>query len=81
MRVSILTSSRADFGIYLPLIQRMKVDSFFELNVIAFGTHTSIKYGQTINNIKELGFSVNYEVETVVGDSSKEISFSMAKNN
>ena len=39
MKVGVLTSSRADFGIYLPLLKLLKEDSFFNLEIIAFGTH------------------------------------------
>ena len=41
MKVGVLTSSRADFGIYLPLLKLLKEDSFFNLEIIAFGTHLS----------------------------------------
>jgi len=29
MRIGVLTSSRADYGIYLPLLLKLKVDPFF----------------------------------------------------
>ena len=29
MKIGILTSSRADYGIYLPLLQELKKDIFF----------------------------------------------------
>ena len=51
MKIGILTSSRADFGIYLPLLKILKEDPFFNLNIIAFGTHLSNSYGNTINEI------------------------------
>jgi hypothetical protein len=31
MKIGVLTSSRADFGIYLPLIKKLKEDNFFSL--------------------------------------------------
>ncbi|MEW7289534.1 UDP-N-acetylglucosamine 2-epimerase [Aquimarina sp. 2304DJ70-9] len=51
MRIAILTSSRADYGIYLPLLDTIKEDPFFELEIIAFGTHLSKFHGHTIDNI------------------------------
>lgn len=57
MKIAVLTSSRADFGIYLPLLQELKNDAFFELTIIAFGTHVSPYHGETINQIKDNGFS------------------------
>ena len=34
MRIGILTSSRADFGIYLPLINELKKDNYFKFSFI-----------------------------------------------
>ena len=52
MKVAILTSSRADFGIFEPLIDELIIDDTIELELIAFGTHLSIFHGYTINNIR-----------------------------
>lgn len=79
-RIGILTSSRADYGIYYPLMKRLQSDSFFSLSVIAFGTHLSEKFGYTVNKIKEDGFSVTHELETMPPDDSPEgISIAMGK--
>jgi GDP/UDP-N,N'-diacetylbacillosamine 2-epimerase (hydrolysing) len=66
MRVGILTSSRADYGIYLPLLKKLKEDSFFELKIIAFGTHLSPFHGETIKQIQNDGFEVKYKVESML---------------
>ena len=78
MRISVLTSSRADYGVYIPLLNRLKNDTHFDLNIIAFGTHTSKDHGYTIDGILADGFMPNYQVETVLGDSPKEIAKSMS---
>ena len=49
MKIGILTSSRADYGIYVPLISKLSNDSRFELTIIAFGMHLQKQYGETIN--------------------------------
>lgn len=56
MKIGVLSSSRADFGIYLPLLNQLKVDNFFELEIIAFGTHLSKFHGYTLDNILANGF-------------------------
>ncbi len=48
IKLGILTSSRADFGIYQPLIHALKQDARFEVELIAFGTHLSPYHGRTI---------------------------------
>src|SRR6185437_6223949 len=65
MRIGVLTSSSADFGIYLPLLKRLEADAAFELSIIAFGTHLSPAHGYTIEQIEAAGFKVPYQIETV----------------
>ncbi len=80
MRVALLTSSRADFGIYLPLIKEMKNDSFFELYILAFGTHLSKNHGKTIDEIKSHGYQVAFEIDTLAdSDTLRSISGAMGK--
>ncbi|MGB1307435.1 MAG: UDP-N-acetylglucosamine 2-epimerase [Oceanihabitans sp.] len=52
MKIGVLTSSRADYGIYLPLLEALKKDAFFTLEIIAFGTHLSKLHGFTLNQIE-----------------------------
>jgi GDP/UDP-N,N'-diacetylbacillosamine 2-epimerase (hydrolysing) len=79
MRITILTSSRADYGIYLPLLKKLQKDPFFELSIIAFGTHLSHEHGYTINTILQDGFDAAHRIITVPkGDSPRLIAESMA---
>lgn len=80
MKIAVLTSSRADFGIYLPLLNKLKTDPFFNLEIIAFGTHLSADHGYTLNEIKSYEFLNIHQINTSPnGDSPKDISNSMAK--
>lgn len=77
--IGILTSSRADYGIYLPLLKTLKEDPDFNLKLIVFGTHLSPFHGYTINQILEDGFNVDYKIESMlIGDSPNAISTAMA---
>ena len=79
MRVAVLTSSRADYGIYLPLLKRLNEDPFFELELVVFGTHVSHFHGYTINQIISDGFEPFVTIECLGnGDSPKAIADSMA---
>ncbi len=78
LRIGILTSSRADYGIYKPLLKSLNEDPAFELSIIAFGTHLSSFFGYTVQQIKEDGFPVAYEVESLIqGDSEEAIASAM----
>jgi len=78
-RVLVLTSSRADFGIYLPLLKKMKASKSIGLSILAFGTHLSRFHGYTIDQIKELGFKVDFKISSLVlGDTAGDVANSYA---
>lgn len=80
MRIGILTSSRADYSIYYPLLRALQHDSSIDLNIIAFGTHLSDTFGHTVDNIISDGFIVSERVETMpTGDLPEDISMAMGK--
>lgn len=72
MRIGILTSSRADYGIYLPLLQKMKSDSFFEMEIIAFGTHLSKSHGFTLNEIEKDGYACIHAISSLISNDDEQ---------
>lgn len=66
MRVAILTSSRADYGIYKPLIKALYADDFFQTAIIAFGTHLSPYHGHTVDAIAQEGYKVDYRIASML---------------
>lgn len=80
MKIAVLTSSRADYGIYRPLLKLIEKDDFFELNLLVFGTHLSGKFGNTIDNIYADKFNIAEKIDTMpTGDSPSEISASIGR--
>lgn len=78
MKIGVLTSSRADFGIYIPLLKQLQEDTFFELEIIAFGTHLSKNHGYTITEIQDNDFNPIHEVETLLdSDTPSEMAMSI----
>ena len=53
MKIGILTSSRADYGIYQPLLKKLKADARFKMEIIAFGMHLLKEQGNTIEDIRK----------------------------
>ena len=79
-QITVLTSSRADYGIYRPLLQLLKEEPEIKLQIVAFGTHTAPAFGNTIEIIKEDGFVIERALPFVLnGSSPKTIADSMAK--
>jgi GDP/UDP-N,N'-diacetylbacillosamine 2-epimerase (hydrolysing) len=72
MKIGVLTSSRADFGIYLPLLNKIKEDSFFELEIIAFGTHLSQSHGFTLNEIERGNYSKIHCISSLISNDDEQ---------
>jgi len=79
MRIGVLTSSRADYGIYLPLLKAIMKAPDMDLGVIAFGTHLSKTHGHTVDHIVHEGFPIEKTINTIPkGDSPMDIAESYA---
>ena len=79
MKIGVLTSSRADYGVYLPLLLKLKADNFFHLEIIAFGTHLSKFHDYTLSIIENDGFDKIHQIDALgIDDSQKGISISYA---
>lgn len=52
MKIFLVTSTRADFGLLKNLIFKFKQNIYFDLKIIATGTHFSQKYGFSFSEIK-----------------------------
>ena len=77
IRIGVLTSSRADFGIYLPLLKALRDDRAFTLELIVFGTHLSPYHGLTRNEIIKEGFEIDHEIASLlITDDASSISSS-----
>jgi GDP/UDP-N,N'-diacetylbacillosamine 2-epimerase (hydrolysing) len=75
MEIALLTSSRADFGFFRPLLDAAKKKAGINLNIVVFGTHLSRKHGYTLESIKQDGYIVYAKIDTLIdGDSPQHIS-------
>jgi GDP/UDP-N,N'-diacetylbacillosamine 2-epimerase (hydrolysing) len=74
MEIAVLTSSRADFGFYKPLLNLLNKKKDIHANLVVFGTHLSKAHGYTIANIIDEGYSVFKEINIIPkGDSPADI--------
>ena len=72
MKLGVLTSSRADYGIYLPLLEKIKKNIYFNLEIIAFGTHLSKGHGYTVSDIEKGGYEVIYKIVSIVSNDDEQ---------
>lgn len=53
IRIAVLTTTRAEYGLMRQLLFRMISDDEIQLSLLVSGTHLSEKFGMTVNEIKE----------------------------
>jgi len=66
--IGVVTSSRADLGIYLPVLRAIQAHPSLRLRVIATGMHLSVEHGLTVELIEASGIAVDERIDSVVPD-------------
>ena len=61
--VAVVTASRAEYGILVPLLRAIDADDLLKLNLLVTGMHLSHRYGYTVDEIKNDGFVISKEIE------------------
>ena len=70
--VGVITTSRADYGIFLPILRRIQADSELELHLMVTGTHLSPEFGLTVRAIEADGFEIGERVEMLLSSDTPE---------
>ncbi len=70
--IGVVTAGRSDYGILLPILQRIRTDSEFKLHLIAGGMHLSPEFGLTAREIEEDGFTISERVEMLLSSDTPE---------
>ena len=66
-KIGVVTATRAEYGLFLPLLEKLKSSEEFDLQLFVTGTHLSHEFGFTKNRIVEDGFKICEEIDCVVG--------------
>lgn len=70
LNIAVLTSSRADYGIYQPLLEVLKDEELVHVELIAFGMHLLKNQGETIKMVEENAFFPVHRIDGVEEDDS-----------
>lgn len=70
--IGVVTTSRADYGVYLPLLRRIQDDPDLDLHLIAGGMHLSPEFGLTAEAIEADGFQIDQRVELLLSSDTPE---------
>ena len=77
-KICIVTGTRAEYGLLYPLIKKMIKDDFFDVKIVATGSHLSPMFGNTIRQIEEDGFRVHKKIDIILSsDTPSSVSKSM----
>ncbi|ABE52491.1 UDP-N-acetylglucosamine 2-epimerase [Methanococcoides burtonii] len=61
-KIAVVTGTRADYGIYLPVLKAIQRSSKLDLSLIVTGMHLSETFGHTVDEIEKDGFSIDAKI-------------------
>ncbi|HAR97326.1 MAG TPA: UDP-N-acetylglucosamine 2-epimerase (hydrolyzing) [Syntrophus sp. (in: bacteria)] len=65
--IGVVTTSRADWGLYLPVLRRIRKERTLRLRLFVSGTHLSARYGRTVDVVRADGFSPDGSMDLHLG--------------
>ena len=70
--IGVVTVSRSDYGIYLPILRKIKDEPGLRLQLLVAGSHLSPEFGLTVDVIEADGFEASERVEMLLSSDSPE---------
>jgi len=64
-KVCVITGSRADYGLFYPILNKIQESNKLELQLISTSSHHSSEYGLTYKQIESDGFNVDDKIENL----------------
>ena len=69
-KICVVTGTRADYGLLLPLLRALEEDTDFCLQVVVTGAHLSPEFGLTYQQIETDGFLISAKVDMLLSSGS-----------
>lgn len=70
-RVCIVTGTRAEYGLFYPIMQKIKTSQYLELQLVATTMHMSPEFGSTYKQIEADGFVIDEKIENLIASDTK----------
>jgi GDP/UDP-N,N'-diacetylbacillosamine 2-epimerase (hydrolysing) len=70
-KVCVVTGTRAEYGLFYPIMKRIQRSTELELQLIATTMHLSVEFGNTYEQILNDGFAINEMIENLISSDSK----------
>ena len=76
-KVCVITGSRAEYGLFYPILKKIKESNNLELQLISTSSHQSSEYGLSYKQIESDGFNIDDKIENL---SSRDTKSSIVKS-
>ncbi len=70
LRLAVLTGTRAEYGLFHPLLAALEADPRFEVGLVVTGAHLDERFGMTVREIEAEGHRIAARVPLPLGDDS-----------
>lgn len=70
-RICVVTGTRAEYGLFVPLLKKLKASRKHRLQVVVTGMHLSPEFGHTYKEIEEDGFRIDEKVEMLLSSDTE----------
>jgi GDP/UDP-N,N'-diacetylbacillosamine 2-epimerase (hydrolysing) len=70
-KICIVTGSRAEYGLFFPIMKKIQCSSCLKLQVVATTMHLSKEFGNTYEQIEKDGFLIDEKIENLLSSDTK----------
>jgi UDP-hydrolysing UDP-N-acetyl-D-glucosamine 2-epimerase len=70
--ISVVTGSRADYGLLFPILKKIKSSNHLKLQLLVTTAHLSSEFGNTFKEIEKDGFHINERIENFFESDTQE---------
>lgn len=70
-KVCIVTGTRAEYGLFYPILKKIQNSNVLELQIIATTMHLSSEFGNTYKQIEDDGFRIDEKIENLLASDTK----------
>jgi GDP/UDP-N,N'-diacetylbacillosamine 2-epimerase (hydrolysing) len=70
-KICVVTGTRAEYGIFLPIMKKIQSSKILELHIVATTMHLSQEFGNTYKQIEEDGFVIDEKIENLISSDTK----------
>ncbi len=78
VKLAVITSTRAEYGLLSPLIHALMADEYFQVQIVVTGTHLLKRYGYTVDEIRRENVVPAYEIP-IMEETSDDVNRTIAK--